>query len=195
MHSCKSSCFKQRKWASAPVPHQTSKQPKCRYSFPHLEMRKSIKIHIEPVRNTQNKTKMVVEYKRNNPYINKYNCTLLRAWRANIDVSFVCNATGPAYYAAMYASKADNSNDTFRMAVMAALQKDSQNEIDSDLQRQLKHVAMASTLRKSAACASHVDQNITNAQHSSMRPLLTFNNLRYHKRHLVDRQWRIHAYV
>lgn len=83
-----------------------SNRPPCRFGFPKRECKETHLLNL--VQSLKNKGKFY-ETKRTKEsvFINAYNPTILRHWRANMDIQVVNNAEGAAYYACHYLCKSE----------------------------------------------------------------------------------------
>ena len=83
-----------------------STRPPCRFGFPKRVCKETHLLSV--VQALKNKGKFY-ETKRNNDslFVNAYNPTILRHWRANMDIQVINNAEGAAYYVCHYLCKSE----------------------------------------------------------------------------------------
>ncbi|KAK3911829.1 ATP-dependent DNA helicase [Frankliniella fusca] len=73
---------------------------KCRFKFPaDLETESRLEMDGNIIKD--------LVYERNDPFVNRHNRWLLQTWRANTDISFICNPEAVYRYIAKYASKCE----------------------------------------------------------------------------------------
>ena len=96
----------------------------CRFNFPQ-DVRDEPALLSDPI------TKRYTFYpRRNDPLINKFNMSLMRVWRANMDISPVTSRQALIQYVAKYTAKAESSrSETFQSMIELVLAQ--QNETGS----------------------------------------------------------------
>ncbi|KAE8747764.1 hypothetical protein FOCC_FOCC005587 [Frankliniella occidentalis] len=88
----------------------------CKYNFPKDLNAES---HLEIIDNCVSD----IIFKRNDPYLNKFNDWTLQTWRANIDFSPIFSETVVYRYIAKYASKSEVKSETYNAIMTQILDK------------------------------------------------------------------------
>lgn len=102
----------------------------CRFNFPH-EMREAPELLQDP-----NNNRFTFFPRRNDPYLNKFNISIMRSWRANLDISPVTSKQALIQYVAKYTAKPETSrSETFKKLIEICAAQDNSGSTPNLIRR------------------------------------------------------------
>lgn len=90
--------------------------------------------YIEAIRSSINRPTVFLRRKTNAAYINGYNDTILRTWRANMDIQFVLDMFACAKYCASYVSKSEGGISKLLQACLQDIKRGNKSVKENLLQ-------------------------------------------------------------